>query len=605
MELLTQWCRNCGGDLLKVDDSLYRCRHCNSEYSHEESQKYVDKMRSLFDESKLEAISNARRNLYDAVNAEYISSTRVHECCMILKQYLPDDFQANFYEIAIGSDGRQIARFIRKIDVAENADYMEGAIRFLIRSLQSEYVGQTQELIERTFKNTSLTKYETYSTELSDEAKKLDDCIYMTTYPRDVFVAYSSKDMDEVWELVECLEEQGMSCFVAARNLRHGKGAVENYEQALREAMDNCASFVLVSTPNSRHAGCDALKKEIPYIKQKDMETAPPEHRNDYAGLPHRYKKHRVEYRLRESARPVAADKIVAEFFDGYERVYSPGEVAERVLDANAAAMPAEAVPEKREPKQEIQLKPETETSQEREDLAEALARIKAAKTLDVVTFGAYFQRNLDIKESIEWLVLKKECGLALLLSKYVLLPHEYSDFHYTMTTMLPSGMDAHIRYNNQMNEKYGCQYPLAHWWELSSLRSYLNDVFLNVAFTKLEQDVIFDKTKNTPYLCEHTMIGGQPWGETVEETHEKIFIPNKEELKILFQFSHRYLLSALPTEYAKHDRVMVKKGKSSWWLREHRIIDFRGKEIDFPLQEKREVVAAVGVRPAIWVKYE
>ena len=352
MELLKKLCKTCGGDLVLREDQIYVCRNCKNEYSAEVAQEHVDKMRSLFDETKLEAVANARKNLYEAVTAEYVSSTRVHECCTVLKQYLPDDFQANFYEKAIGNDGRQIARFIRGIDVEENAPYMETAIRFLIGSLQSEYVLVTGDLIERVFKNTSLAKYEKYSTALSVEAQKLDDCIYMTTYPRDVFVAYSSKDMDTVMDLVAYLEEQGLSCFVAVRNLRHGKGSVENYEKALQEAMDNCASFVFVSTPNSRHQGCDALKKEIPYIKRRDIETAPAEYRNDYSRIPRRFKKHRVEYRVQESPRPMMADRIVADFFDGYERVYSPEEVAERILNA-AMELDMEVPHETHEPVQE------------------------------------------------------------------------------------------------------------------------------------------------------------------------------------------------------------------------------------------------------------
>ena len=265
-------CKNCGGDLNQIGDGQFKCAYCGSVFAVETVEKHMEELHRLFGDSKLEAISNARKNLYDAVNAEYISSQLVHECCMTIKQLIPDDFQANFYETAIGSNGRRIAKAIRRIDVKENSDCVETMIKFLLASLQSEYILETGDLIDRAYKGTDLVKYEKYSTELSLEAEKLDDCVYMTSYPRDVFVAYSSKDMNKVFELVECLEEQGFSCFVAARNLRHGKGAVENYDKALREAMDNCRSFVFVSSMNSRRPGCDALRKEIPYIKSLDIE---------------------------------------------------------------------------------------------------------------------------------------------------------------------------------------------------------------------------------------------------------------------------------------------------------------------------------------------
>lgn len=333
MELYKQSCRNCGGDLHETDENSYKCRYCGSTYTKESTEKQVNSLRSLFDEFKLEAVSNARRNLYDAVNAEYISSSLVHECCMTLKQLIPDDFLACFYETAVTNKDRKLSKLIRKVDTVEYADCIESMIRFLTVSLQSDFILETADLIERAFKNTDLAKYEKYATMLSAEAEKLENCIYLTSFPRDVFVAYSSKDMEKVFELVECLEDQGFSCFVAARNLRHGRGAVENYDSALREAMDNCTSFVLVSSTNSRHPGCDALRKEITYVKSVDVANAPAAMRNDYASIPHKYKKHRVEYRIEESFRAAAADRMVSEFFDGYERVYSLDEVADRILN--------------------------------------------------------------------------------------------------------------------------------------------------------------------------------------------------------------------------------------------------------------------------------
>ena len=338
MEFYKQACRNCGGDLYQIDEEHYKCRYCGSVYGKEVVEQKLLTVQKIFDDLKLEAIANARKNLYHAVNAEFISNQSVHECCMEIKRYLPDDFLANFYDLAIGNNGRKIAKQIRQINIEEYRDSVDTIVKFLIRSLQSEYILDTNDLIERAYKATDLAKFELYSSQLAEESEKLDNCVYLTTYPRDVFVGYSSKDMPIVSELVDCLEGQGISCFVAARNLRHGKGSVENYEKALQEAMDNCQSFVFVSSTNSRHPGCDALRKEIPYIKSVDIASAPMEYKNDYAKIPHRYKKHRVEYRVEESKRMVAADRITNEFFDGYERVYSADQVADRILQrANEA----------------------------------------------------------------------------------------------------------------------------------------------------------------------------------------------------------------------------------------------------------------------------
>ncbi len=342
MELVQHHCRNCGGALLPHSEEKLKCQNCGTLYDVQSAEKHTRQMRELFDEAKQELINNLRRNLYNAVNAEYISSTEVQGICTSLKQYLPDDFQANFYEIATGTNVRRISQAIRAIDVNANYDDLDGIIRYLIRSLQSEYLLELNNLVERAYKQRDLQKFEEYCTAISDEAEKVQLGVYETKLPREVFVAYSSKDMDKVSELVSVLEAQGLKCFVAARNLRHGKGAVENYNRALEEAMDHCRSFVFVSSCNSRNINCDALEIEIPYVEGKDIENSPAQYRNNYQSIPTQFKKPRVEYRIEESRGFNAADSITNKFFDGYERVYSPEEVAKRVMTQLVAAQGSE-----------------------------------------------------------------------------------------------------------------------------------------------------------------------------------------------------------------------------------------------------------------------
>ncbi len=331
-------CQRCGGVLDKVGEATYKCKYCGATYDDTTARENAKQMQALFDEAKLETINNLRRNLYDATTAEYISSTDVKNACVELKKYLPDDFRANFYEIAVGNNEKRLTSAIRKIDVEANFDEVDNIIRFLIKSLQPGFLLELNNLVERAYKGRDLQTYEKYATEISVQAEKVQLGVYETKLPREVFVAYSSKDMDKVSELVEVLEAQGLKCFVAARNLRHGKGSVENYDKALKEAIDHCKSFVFVSSLNSRSLSCDALEIEIPYVQKQDIENAPAEYRNNYTAIPHKYKKPRVEYRIQSSTGFNAADQITGEFFDGYEWVLSPDEVAVRIMKQLVAA---------------------------------------------------------------------------------------------------------------------------------------------------------------------------------------------------------------------------------------------------------------------------
>ena len=329
-------CPTCGAKLQKVNDTQYACEYCGNTYATEKIEDYVDKLSKLFDSAKLEMIASAKQNLYAAISAKYISKDEVSKWCDEIKKYLPDDFQANFYEDFINKPKREVAQSIRKIDVKAHFELLESLIVFVAKSLEKSYVAALKDLIERAYKlyKSDMSKYVKYITMVENEAEKLDKCMYDTKQPRKAFVAYSSKDSDKAIELVEVLESQGISCFISLRNLRHGVGSQENYLAALKEAMDNCMSFVFVSSMNSRNIECDAYNIEIPYVRQKDFNNAPPRYRasNDYKNIPQEYKKPRVEYRIEESTTENYADYLVDEFFDGYERAYTLKDVTTRVI---------------------------------------------------------------------------------------------------------------------------------------------------------------------------------------------------------------------------------------------------------------------------------
>lgn len=322
-------CPNCGGELYAISEEQLQCLYCASKFENNAFQKKIATLQEFLDQTKIETVNNQRRNLYDAVRAKYISKNEVHQYATEIKKLLPDDFQANFYLEALSGDVKRINELIREINVEENYELLQPIVYFLVASLESEFLLELNLLIERAYKKRDPALYSRCATKISEEAEKVSAGVYETFMPRDVFIAYSSKDMNIVSKLCEDLEEQGFSCFVAARNLRHGVGSVENYDDALKEAMDNCTCFLFVSTENSRKFDCDAIRKEIPYIRNTDTHNAPAEFRNNYRMIPSKYKKPRIEYRL--NMEKSATDRITDIFFDGYEWVYDTDGVIDRL----------------------------------------------------------------------------------------------------------------------------------------------------------------------------------------------------------------------------------------------------------------------------------
>ena len=329
-------CPKCGGEL-EICDELYKCSYCNGVFDIGKTNDIEEKMRDLLDDVKQEKVSNLRRQLWDVTHEKYPSKKKIAEISSELMTYIPDDFLVQFFYTVSTKSPEELNDFLNSIDTKENYHLMDIVIETMLGILEDSNLLAVNNIIENTYKKNNssdeyldLPTYEKYASMLSKAADKLNAGVYDLQITRDVFVAYSSKDMKVVDEVVKLLEAEDIKCFVAMRNLRHGLGSKENYDEALRTAMDNSKIFLFISTPNSRSRSCDALKKEIPYIKKKDQMNAPAEVSNFYEKIPPKYKKPRIHLIIGEKPGDGPADEIVNEFFNGFEWVYSAKAAVQR-----------------------------------------------------------------------------------------------------------------------------------------------------------------------------------------------------------------------------------------------------------------------------------
>lgn len=154
---------------------------------------------------------------------------------------------------------------------------------------------------------------------------------------------------------------------------------------------------------------------------------------------------------------------------------------------------------------------------------AVSFAADSETKVGDVISFG-HFDKNSDTPETgeaIEWLVLDVQDNQALLISKKVLLSRSFND----------KGNESSI-------------------WEKSSLRKWLDDEFLNAAFTADEQKAILVSTVDNG-----EEQGSEFWsmlGEPIvgDPTEDKVYILSYAE--------------ALKYFHSDSERSCEK----NWWLR-------------------------------------
>lgn len=143
---------------------------------------------------------------------------------------------------------------------------------------------------------------------------------------------------------------------------------------------------------------------------------------------------------------------------------------------------------------------------------------IKNAKTGDTVIFGLYKQRK------IEWLVLEKNNGRILVICKYVLDCKEYNTTHVENLT-----------------------------WEGCSLRKWLNDDFINSAFSGKEKALIREVTVSADKNPKYDVDSGNA-------TQDKLFLLSIPEV-------NKYLPSDDERRYLLNGFVSSGYGKE-WWLR-------------------------------------
>lgn len=199
------------------------------------------------------------------------------------------------------------------------------------------------------------------------------------------------------------------------------------------------------------------------------------------------------------------------------------------------------------------------------------LEQIKSAKVGDYVSFGTYEQDNntSNGEEDIEWLVLEVADRKALVISKYALDCKQYNT-SYTCVT-----------------------------WENCSLRKWLNDDFVNIAFSYAEKAMISTVTVPADKNPKYSISSGNT-------TQDKVFLLSITEVNKYFNSDSERKCKA--TAYAVADGAWVSNDNSSclWWLRSPGRYEFDASYVynDGSVLEHGSYVDLThnAVRPALWI---
>ena len=189
-----------------------------------------------------------------------------------------------------------------------------------------------------------------------------------------------------------------------------------------------------------------------------------------------------------------------------------------------------------------------------------------------IITFGSYEQDNYRTggREPIEWIVLEVQDTKVFLVSRYGLDCVSYCSSKDTVA------------------------------WETSKVRAWLNDQFLNYAFTPEEQRAILftevDNSKSQGYIHYDRDGGNNTW--------DQIFLLSYAEAwKYFFQNSDR---ACKPTNVAVKRGVFKSdtSGNCPWWLRSPGYTTDYVACVDVDGNRGGNIkYGATAVRPAMWIE--
>lgn len=187
-----------------------------------------------------------------------------------------------------------------------------------------------------------------------------------------------------------------------------------------------------------------------------------------------------------------------------------------------------------------------------------------------IIKLGKYEQDNdtSNGKEDIEWLVLVKDDNKMLVISDKAIDCKQYHS-SYIGTT-----------------------------WEECSLRRWLNDTFVNEAFTPEEQEKILTTNVTADANPDYDTDAGN-------DTEDKVFLLSIEEVNRYF--NNDVMRACKPTDYAVSNGAYVSDSSNCWWwLRSPGNNRDRAANVDSGgyVSEEGDFVANkdLAVRPAMWI---
>ena len=292
-------CKNCGCmDFVKFGDH-YECICCGFSVPLDETEEFNQNIKQY---NELESLNNV---LIGCLNEprfnESISKDTASNILKIDSSNVLANFVISFLDRHTYPENyKNFIGNLKSIDFVDNQE--ELIVPFMINNSEYKYFDSISDmLIEKGI-------YSKYSAVIYTAKKKLEeqDENYSDT-ARDIFICYSSNDIDVVKTLVEKIENDGNSCWYSDRNMPKNSMSQDDYKAKIENAISSTKVFLVIMSTNSMLS--NDVKWELDMANKHQIDN-------------------RIEYRIQD----VENTTKFRLFFDGIQWIDASNEPQEIVL---------------------------------------------------------------------------------------------------------------------------------------------------------------------------------------------------------------------------------------------------------------------------------
>jgi hypothetical protein len=254
MKLQTAKCTTCGASLkLEVDKTISECSYCKSQII----------VSNALDFNKVEVDKSKDIVKYRDNIKKYIRNNSIEEILRVSNQILdilPKDFLATYFA-AYAHQVKGEPKFIYEF-LDTKLEFTDEEIKEVIDHLVKRCDLRDTSRISKWLQSRLPEQVRNFLEAVEKRAAEEDN---FADVPRDIFICYSSKNESIAKKIVQKLEKDGNTCWVAYRNLRPDD--TENYWNNIKKAIDKTSIFLVISDVEAMRS--KDVQAEISYAQDR------------------------------------------------------------------------------------------------------------------------------------------------------------------------------------------------------------------------------------------------------------------------------------------------------------------------------------------------